>query len=207
MQLPSKKKKMKILIDNGHGYDTKGKCSPDGLFKEYRWTRQAAQKIVSLLAFMGYDAELLVKEENDISLQERCRRVNYWCSKLGKDNVLLISMHVNAAGSDGKWHTATGWSAYTTRGITKADYLARCLYKEAEKHLVGYKIRKYGHMDLDWDYEENFYILMHTYCPAVLIENFFQDNKEDVKFLSSVTGMQKCCEIVIDGLVGYFKEK
>ena len=33
---------MKILIDNGHGYDTKGKCSPDGLFREYRWTRQAA---------------------------------------------------------------------------------------------------------------------------------------------------------------------
>ncbi|MBP5558924.1 MAG: N-acetylmuramoyl-L-alanine amidase [Bacteroidales bacterium] len=28
---------------------------------------------------------------------ERCRRVNEWCRQLGKDNVLLISIHCNAA--------------------------------------------------------------------------------------------------------------
>ena len=63
---------MKILIDNGHGIDTKGKRSPDG--------------------------RLLVPEETDISLPERCRRVNEWCCQQGKDNVLLISIHCNAAG-------------------------------------------------------------------------------------------------------------
>jgi len=38
---------------------------------------------------------------------------------------------VNAAFSDGKWHDATGWEAYTTKGKTKSDKLAECLYKSA----------------------------------------------------------------------------
>ena len=28
-------------------------------------------------------------------------------------NVILISIHVNAAGDGTRWHTATGWSCYT----------------------------------------------------------------------------------------------
>ena len=30
-------KGMKILIDNGHGINTPGKCSPDGKFREYKY--------------------------------------------------------------------------------------------------------------------------------------------------------------------------
>ena len=36
-------------------------------------------------------------EETDISLPERCRRVNEWCRQLGRQNVILISIHCNAA--------------------------------------------------------------------------------------------------------------
>ena len=87
---------MKILIDNGHGIDTKGKRSPDGRLLEYAQNRLLAGRIVSALQARGLDASLLVPEETDISLPERCRRVNEWCRKLGKDNVLLISIHCNA---------------------------------------------------------------------------------------------------------------
>ena len=107
---------MKILIDNGHGNDTKGKRSPDGRLLEYRENRIIARGIV--------DASLLVPEETDISLPERCRRVNEWCRQLGKNNVLLISIHCNAAGRGDRWLSARGWCAYTTRGATRADALA-----------------------------------------------------------------------------------
>ena len=30
---------MKILIDNGHGVDTPGKRSPNGVLREYAWNR------------------------------------------------------------------------------------------------------------------------------------------------------------------------
>ena len=94
---------MKILIDNGHGIDTKGKRSPDGRLLEYRENRIIARGIVDALTARGLDAFLLVPEETDISLPERCRRVNEWCRQLGKDNVLLISIHCNAAGRGDRW--------------------------------------------------------------------------------------------------------
>ena len=57
---------MKILIDNGHGIETSGKRSPDGLFLEYAYTREIASMIVTALQENGYDAQLLVPENEDI---------------------------------------------------------------------------------------------------------------------------------------------
>ena len=101
---------MKILIDNGHGIDTKGKRSPDGQLLEYAQNRLLAGRIVTDLQARGLDASLLVPEEMDIPLPERCCRVNECCLQLCKDNVLLISIHINAARDGTRWHTATGWS-------------------------------------------------------------------------------------------------
>ena len=50
---------MKILIDNGHGIQTKGKRSPDGKLLEYVYKREIAKRIVADLIDRGYDAELL----------------------------------------------------------------------------------------------------------------------------------------------------
>ena len=90
---------MKILIDNGHGVDTAGKRSPDGSLREYKYAREIAEKVVSELKKRGFDAERIVKEENDISLSERCRRVNSICDRIGTKNVILVSIHCNAAGN------------------------------------------------------------------------------------------------------------
>jgi N-acetylmuramoyl-L-alanine amidase len=79
---------------------------------------------------------------------------------------------------------ATGWSAYTSVGITSADKLATCLYDSAKKNLKGKKLRT-DFTDKDIDLESDFYVLKHTNCPAVLTENFFQDNKDDVAYLTS----------------------
>ena len=49
---------MKILLDNGHGSNTPGKRSPDGLFREYAYTREIAALVASKLRREGYDAEL-----------------------------------------------------------------------------------------------------------------------------------------------------
>lgn len=103
---------MKILIDNGHGHNTPGKRSPDGKFREYAYNREISKRTVADLIDRGYDAEILVPEEYDVSLEERVRRVNARCLALGKTNVILVSVHVNAAGNGSKWTNATGWSVY-----------------------------------------------------------------------------------------------
>ena len=67
---------MKILIDNGHGKETPGKCSPDGRLKEYAYTREIADRVVLGLQNESIDAMRIVLEENDVTLSERVKRIN-----------------------------------------------------------------------------------------------------------------------------------
>lgn len=193
---------MKILIDNGHGVETPGKRSPDGLLREYAWNRLIAGRVVSALTDLGHDAELLVPEEADIPLPERCRRVNDVCLHLGKENVILISIHANAAGRGDRWYDVTGWCAYTTRGNTRADALATCLYEAARFHLPGQKLRT-DYTDGDPDLESDFYILRRTLPASVLVENFFMDSHHDCDLLLSEEGQQAIVNLHIDGICRY----
>ena len=193
---------MKILIDNGHGHNTSGKRSPDGKFREYAYNREIAKRIVADLIDRGHDAELIVPEDNDISLEERVRRVNKICLASDPSCVILVSVHVNAAGDGSKWTNATGWSAYTCKGQTASDKLAECLYEAATKNFPDRRIRT-DYSDTDPDWEENFYILRHSLCPAVLTENFFMDNKSDLEYLQSKAGKQAVVDTHIEGIIEY----
>ena len=195
---------MKILIDNGHGIQTKGKRSPDGKLLEYAYTREIARQIVTILRSRGYDSELLVLEDDDIPLSERVRRTNAHCQVLGKSNVILISLHLNAAGDGTKWMNATGWSCYTCKGQTESDRLATCLYEAAIKNFPGRRIRK-DYSDGDPDWEENFYILRHSLCPAVLTENFFMDSLYDRDFLLNEAGKRAIVDTHVNGLTNYLR--
>ena len=192
---------MKVLIDNGHGANTPGKRSPDGRLREYKYCREIATRLVQELKAKGIDAERIVTEEMDISLQERCRRVNAVCKKLGTKNVLLVSVHNNAAGH-GQWMTATGWCGYVYTGAGDASRkLAQSLYAAAEKR--GLKGNRSVPKTKYWT--AGFYILKNTACPAVLTENLFQDNKAEVDFLLSEKGKQAILDLHVEGIVSYLK--
>lgn len=193
---------MKILIDNGHGLNTSGKRSPDGTFREAIYNREIARRIVLNLVDRGYDAELLVPEDDDIALAERVSRVNAYCKALGNRNIILVSVHVNAAGNGSKWMNATGWSVYTCKGQTESDRLADCLCEAAIKHFPGRRIRT-DFSDSDPDWEENFSLLSNTLCPAVLTENFFMDSQSDLEYLQSRTGKQAVVDTHVEGIVEY----
>lgn len=196
---------MKILLDNGHGQETTGKRSPDGSFREYAWAREIARRIETELINRGYDVQRIVPEENDVPLSERSRRVNEICGRYGKENVILVSVHVNAA-KDGQWANARGWSAYTSKGETMSDKLANCLYFAAAEALpLGTKFRK-DFSDGDADWEENFWILRKTSCPAVLTENLFMDNKEDLSVLNSDEGKAAIVKLHVEGITMYLKQ-
>ena len=196
---------MKIFIDNGHGLMTAGKRSPDGLFREPFYNREIARRVVSDLRDRGLDAELLVPEDDDISLAERVRRVNAACFLLGKQSVILISIHVNAAGNGSKWLNATGWSVYTCKGQTASDNLAECLCQAAIKNFPGRRIRT-DMSDGDMDWEEGFYILRKSLCPAVLTENFFMDSRSDLEYLQSRAGKQAVVDTHVEGIVEYLSD-
>ena len=112
--------------------------------------------------------------------------------------MFVVSIHVNAAGSDSKWHNATGWSVYTCSGQTESDRLAECLCEAAIKNFPGRRIRT-DMSDRDW--ENDFYILRKSWCPAVLTENFFMDCKTDLAYLQSVEGKRAVVATHVEGIV------
>lgn len=194
---------MKILIDNGHGVETPGKRSPDGKLREYSWTRSIAQRIVDELKKLGYDAERIVTEETDVPLGIRCWRVNDICKKYGASNVLLVSVHNNAAANK-DWQKARGWSVWVSLNASeKSKRLAQLLYAQCEKE--GLKGNRCVPANKYW--QADYYILKNTNCPAVLTENLFQDNKDDVDYLLSKEGQDAIVHLHINGIINYIKEQ
>lgn len=193
---------MKVLIDNGHGEDTLGKCSPDKRLREYAYCREIARRVSRQLSLQGIDAILITPEEKDVALRERVRRVNGWARKLGKENVLMMSIHNNAAGSDGKWHTATGFSVFISKNASeKSKQLARIFTDNATA--MGLMGNRAVPKEKYW--VQSLAMTRDTACPAVLTENLFQDNREDVDFLLSEDGKQALTKLHVDSIIQYIK--
>ena len=180
---------MIVLIDNGHGIDTPGKRSPDGRFREYLWNRWISASVVEALRGAGIDARLLVPETNDIALSTRVRRANKVCTEA-------------AAGDGSRWMNAQGWSAYTSPGKTKADAAAECFYDAFEAAFPDRRIRR-DYSDGDRDWEANFTVLKNTKCPAVLLENFFYDNRDECAWLLSHYTQYRITAAIVDGVKRY----
>ena len=192
---------MIVLIDNGHGENTPGKCSPDGRLREYKYCRETAEAVCKALVERGYQARRIVKEDTDVPLSERCKRVNAVCDAMGAKNVLLVSIHNNASGNGG-WKGASGWSGWVyTKGSERSRLLAQYLYKAAGKR--GLHGNRSVPAEKYWT--ANFFILKHTDCAAVLTENLFQDNKEDVDYLLSDAGRKAIVDVHVEGIVNYIK--
>lgn len=196
---------MKILIDAGHGIDTPGKRSPDGSFLEYLWNRQIADLVLTRLRASGIDADLVVTETNDITLRTRAMRVNRVCDRLGAANVLLVSIHANAAGNGKSWMNATGWECHTSPGKTRSDELAETFYKSFESAFPEKRMRR-DWSDGDSDWESNFYILTKTRCPVVLLENFFYDNRNECAWLLLQGTKERIADAIVAGLKKFLKK-
>ena len=197
-----------IIFGTAHQKRILGKGSPDGKFKEYKYSREVVDAASTILRDMGYnvfidiqDDDLNLTQSKELSL--RCKIVNELVKQY-KD-CIYVSVHVNAAASDGKWHDATGWEVYTSVGQTKSDKLATCLYNAAKNNMKDKKMRT-DNSDGDPDKEAHLYVLKNTNCPAVLTENFFMDNKKDVEFLTSEEGFQAIVRLHVEGILNYIKD-
>lgn len=190
---------MKVLIDNGHGENTPGKCSPDKRLMEWAYTREIADMVVNGLRRQGIDAERIVKENTDVPLSERCRRVNAIYKETGK-KAILVSIHCNAAGNGNDWLNARGWSVFVSNNASASSKkLAEALAKVAGEK--GVNIRKPMPGQLYW--AQNLAMCRDTNCPAVLTENLFQDNREDVEFLLSEEGKRAIVSLHVWGIMKY----
>lgn len=193
---------MIVILDNGHGVQTLGKRSPDGRLREYAYTREITKKIKEKLNELKVESILLVPEEDDISLSERCERANKIYDECG-GNCTVISVHINAAADGSQWLNAKGWSCFIYRySGDKTKKLASCITEAAKEE--GLKIR-YEYPGVPY-WVSGLYICKHTKAPCVLTENLFQDNKDEVDFLLSEKGKEVITNLHVQGIIKYLEE-
>lgn len=199
---------MKILLDCGHGYDTKGKHSPDKRLLEYAWARIVGLKLKETLERDEHTVILVTPEDKDIALTERVRRVNSYCTKYGTKNCVLLSIHVNAAGEGDKWHDASGFSVFVSKNASSNSKKLAAIFTDLakERGMLGNRsVPAVKYWTWNWT-TSDIYILKNTRCPAVLTENFFQDNKSDVDYLLSEKGINEVVQLHKDAIEKYIKE-
>lgn len=173
---------MLVILDNGHGKETKGKQSPDGSFLEYEFNRDIVARVHVGLNAINIESLILVPELYDVNLPARVARANTIYSK--RKDAWLLSIHANAGGG-------TGWEGYTSVGDTgMSDDIMEIFYNNARKYLPHWRLRK-DTVDGDQDKEANFYIIAKTNCPAGLTESGFMDNPDDLIYIKSDEGRER----------------
>lgn len=212
-----------IILGTAHSANIAGKHSPDYKFREYEYSRKVANGVKVGLEAKGVHVIIDIPDNNissnqSVELKKRMNIVNNICAKYGAGNCAYVSIHVNAAGADGKWHNAGGWCIFTTKGQNNSDKLATCIHEVAQEELKEYsKYVEDGKKDGDYtkaqkgvradysdgdpDLEANFYVLKHTACPSVLTESMFQDTKADVDWLTSQEGFDTIVDIHVKGIL------
>ena len=203
-----------IVLGTAHRMREPGKQSPDGRIKECVYSREICKEIAAKLRSYGYKVEIdyepldLPKNmqssnnttERNRELAVRVNFVNELCRQNGAKNVLYVSIHLNAAGADNKWHEAKGWQVcVSTKASANSKLLANCLYDKAKKN--GLKMRQPSASLNYWP--QSLYVLNSTNCPAVLTENLFQDNKNDVEYLLSEEGRHTITRLHVEGIISY----
>ena len=171
---------MKIMIDAGHGPDTAGKQSPDGLLREFSFNNAVANLLQHYLTDEGLTVFLAHDERKDVSLTERTNFAN----RMKVD--AFISIHANAYGTN--WNQANGIETYTYLTASKeslalASLVQRSLLTACNRPDRGVK-------------KANFAVLRDTKMPAILIECGFMTNQQEAALLLQKAYRQQCAKAI-----------
>lgn len=178
----------KVGLDCGHGLNTAGKQTPDGI-KEWTLNDKVRDKVVELLK--DYDVEIIFTDNDEGNVDENLteRRTTYVNASVDA----FVSIHHNAF--TGQWNDVTGVEIYTDRNYTEADErLANAIYKNMPTYtgLKGRGIKR-----------SNWTVINQNKIPAVLVEGGFMDSNNDYKVITSEQGQLGYAKAVAEGLIEF----
>ena len=194
--------KILVLLANCHGKNTAGKRSPDGRLREYAWGREINKMITEKLYRHGIKTIVINPEENEVKLSIQAQRANklYQQYKNQYDEIILVSPHINAAAGSG-WSNASGWCGYVyNKASQKSRKLARIM---ADFAYDTYGLAGNRYIPESRIFEANFCILRETVMPAVLTENLFQTNRDEVDYLLSDEGKETISDLHVNSILKY----
>lgn len=184
---------MKIVLDAGHGFDTPGKKSPDGL-KEYEINRAIASYTkAALLTYQDVNIIYTHSDKQDVSLKSRTDQANLIHA------ACFISIHANALGNGKEWNGASGIETFVHNHASKRAF---SLAGKVQKNLIiatGLKDRGVKFSD--------FHVLRETKMAAILIECGFMTNLDDIKLLRSETYRKACGDAIAKAIAEEYELK
>lgn len=188
------------LLDAGHGGMKAGKYTtapakmfkfPDGLTVYEGVTNRATANLLALfLKDAGIDYAFIHDEEEDTTLDQRVVRADNWYRK--DKRAVFVSIHSNSGGG-------SGFEIFTSKGQTKSDKIANIFCEVYQKVYYDIKFRM-DQTDGDADKEADFYVLRKTDCPAILLENFFFDNRAEAEMLLSQEGQHELASTILEAI-------
>lgn len=184
---------MKIVLDAGHGYETAGKRSPDGI-REYEINRAIAIYTRDLLAaYQNVSVFFSHSDKRDVPLKTRTEHAN----TINAD--CFISIHANAYGDGRTWNSANGIETFihpvaNADTVELAELVQKHLYISTGLHNRGVK-------------RANFHVLRETKMAAILIECGFMTNIEEMKLLKTDAFRRACAEAIVKGITEKYRLK
>lgn len=179
---------VKLALDAGHGLNTAGKRTPDGI-REWSLNDKVRDKAVELLR--DYDVAFIHTDNDEGQTDEALsRRV---AAYLEAGVASMVSIHHNAY--TGSWNSATGVEVYVDRSCTEEDLrLANLIYERlvAYTGLKGRGVKR-----------ANFQIINQNKLPAVLCEGGFMDGTEDYKYITSDAGQSAYARAIAEALIEF----
>lgn len=182
---------MKIVVDAGHGYQTPGKRTVDGM-KEYEFNRDTAERVKSLLeTYSSVQVISVHSDSRDVPLEERTALANKASANL------YVSIHANASGNGKGWNDANGIETFVFLSKPKEAY---SLAQTIQNDLIKATKRKNRGVKL-----ADFHVLRETKMTAILCECGFMTHKEEAALLQSSSYRQTCAEAIAKGVAGFYK--
>lgn len=176
-----------IGIDNGHGYDTAGKRTPDGSMREWEFNYATAKYLNEELLNNGFKTILLSDTKADTSLADRVKTANV------AKCALVVSIHANAYKN--QWGTHGGIETFAYKTGVIGDKVANVVQAKLASN-TGLRNRGVKY--------DNLYMTRETKMPSILVECGFMDNREEANLLKSDAYRRLCAKSIAQGICNYY---
>lgn len=191
-----------VIIDPGHGGVDPGKIGVNKVL-EKELNLSIALKLKKGLEEKGYkvimtrESDMGLYSESDsnkkrVDMNNRCNLINSEFEKDGK--VINVSIHQNSYTSEG----VKGPQVFYYSKSENGKRLAGILQKTVNSSLQVEKPRTEKAND-------NYYMLVHTNCPSVIVECGFLSNWEEAEQLMNDVYQQKIVDAILIGIEEYYE--
>ncbi len=189
-----------VVIDPGHGGYDPGKVGINNI-KEKDINLAIASSLQDYLLNIGFD--VVMTRESDCQLGEgeafsKIKDLNKRCSIINNTyrlntKCIMISIHQNSFTNS----SVEGAQTFFYKNSKNSETLAQLIQKNLNNNINNSK-EKTAKSDT------NYYMLINSHCPGVIIECGFLSNPDEAKKLSTANYQQQLAKIICQGICEYF---